>query len=70
MKWSNTALRDRNKRNLVNTKAVTTLTQLEDNNNSSNSRNTTVDKGISFHLVEWAKTKLANGIWLYQATMK
>ena len=47
MSLRNTALLDHNRRKAINTK---TLVQLEANN----SIDITVDKGISFHLVEWA----------------
>jgi len=35
-----------------------------------NKLDTTVDKGINFHLVEWANNILAREIWLYQVITK
>ena len=46
-------------------KSKITLIQLQ-----VNKLDTTVDKGINFHLVEWANNILAREIWLYQVITK
>ena len=59
----NIVLLDLSRRKQVKSKII--LIQLQ-----VNKLDTTVDKGINFHLVEWANNILAREIWLYQVIMK